>query len=531
MSAAMTAILNTQYDGTGFTSASSGMDNLQQKMSDTADAADNSSSKFDSFSRRIERPISFLAIQGLSQEMTDVGNKGETTSQMLEKGLHAAALAISFFNPEMGLLVVGALAAYEVFRKLNAQKTAEEFQKEADALVAEHKELENLVPLLIIKSDIQKGTKEALNQELEASKQSTEAFKKNYEAAENNVVIRGKMIDSLKEQIKTNLGLTDSQLQATISQSKWSDAIAGDELSQQKANTQLKELNELTKKQTQDQNFLTGSTKAYLELAKESNDTKTDEELMKKKHDLQMQAYVDNLNLSQATKQLKSDESLLAKNEAAILSTNDPKELAFFEEKEDWLKKLIKLESQQVDDLKSGSDSQMNILGNLKNAYTGTFKTIVSETQKGGKDMGQIMKDALSTMVKDFANAQAGQLEMLAIKDAFINPGLALAELAGATAIAAAGSALSGVIGGNSSAASSTPSISSPSTSSLSSSSSQSGVPGTNLTIMFQGNDPLSSSFFAQMLQKQNTFVQSNNGMIVSTHSVNHRGQVVQFGN
>ena len=108
MPAVMTTILNTQYNGQGFDSAQAGFKGLQQSMNDTQKASETTGASMDGLFRRIERPVLAMAAISIADQLTGMGDKGQSASMMIERGLHAVGAALMFVKPELGETVIGA---------------------------------------------------------------------------------------------------------------------------------------------------------------------------------------------------------------------------------------------------------------------------------------------------------------------------------------------------------------------------------------------------------------------------------------
>jgi hypothetical protein len=482
----LTAIYDTKYDGSGAEAAIRGQKEVSKSFQDTSDQAGRSGVNIEGMFKKLERPLSFLVFSQLSDQLTGIQAKGQTSGEVLSKIFHSVGMALTFVAPPLGIFTLGMVALWDIFEKYrnSGNKTADE--------------------IISMGNELQKGAEDAAK--------AADAMEKKYGADDREVQSLRKLSEENKKQHDDMV--THYEMLAKIADEEV--------LYAQHTDTMGKEVDGLHYKTDELSKALAHQAEVRKELIalenqgaeKKETPDKTDETIMAKKHELQMQAYVDNLKLSDATKQLKADESLLAMNEAAILSTNDPKELQFFEEKEEWLKKLIGLENEHVTTLQAGAASQITTLENLKNAFTGSFSSIVNSVAQGGKSMVQIMKSTLSTMVTDFTNAEAGQLVMDAGKNAFLNPGLALAELAEATAISAAGAALSSSIGGQSAASSSPAAASVPT---ISNNSSTTQTNNTSLNVNIMGAQVIDPSTSALILKGLNGIVQTNGFQIGAT--------------
>ena len=114
--------IQTQYQPGGMDEATKGV----KKFGDTVEDAGNRSSKsMEGLFKRLERPIGMIAFSGLADQLTQMGTKGESTGMMVERGLHAAGIALLYFNPLVGMAVIAGTALSEVFNKVEGAATAE----------------------------------------------------------------------------------------------------------------------------------------------------------------------------------------------------------------------------------------------------------------------------------------------------------------------------------------------------------------------------------------------------------------------
>ena len=492
-----------------------GIDDIKSGLADVTEATskasqtmgsnfDMSSSKFDSFSKRIERPIAAIAFSGVAEQLSDIGSKGESTGVMIEHALHAAGSAITFFNAPLGLAVIGGTALFEVFEKMNAAKTSEEFGKEADALEKENKSAKELIPVLLLKSDISKQAKQDLIEELKASDESVESFKRRYEFIESETKFRNdNYIPALKKTIEA---LTDQNAVAGDGQTKAQVTLANlDQTSQRYISLKnaLSQLSDATKKQTEDQNFLTGSEKAYIDLQKQKTDSKADEDVIKKQTDLSLQYLVATSDLITAKKGLATWEQKEADIERQIIASTDIIRTKDLEKQLDNAKTIEQLYNQQVQDLGGLKQKQDDILSSMTGAWVTYAQSIGTAIGQGSQSANSVFRQLMSDQLKILGDGLIKQLTAKATAAGAdpLTAGIALAEIAAISAI----EAITGSSGGSSSTSSSTAS-SQPINSQT-----------TNVMVNLQGASLSDASAIAVIMKGITKQVVQNNGQVVTT--------------
>jgi len=497
LSTSMTAVFQTEYDGAGVDEAVAGQRKIQKSLETTGESAEASGLKMESLFRRLERPIGAIAFMGLSQQIADVGTKGQTSAQMLERGFHAAGSALMFFNPELGIAVIAAGALFEVFEKINHQKTADELEKGSEAARQFSDASREAADYLEKQSIITKEQADRLR--------DTSVMKKQ-EADDLRAALVKQETDNAKELADAQKIVDAQKDEAWFVQGKWANQA---------------KVNDLKKKELEIQEALTSLGKNSAQDAS----AKTDQ----LKLDLMTKQWLAEKNLDEATKELKTDESLLAANEAAIISETDAKRLASFEDQEEQIKKRIQLENEYINSLQDGQKKETSAMDDLKESVANQLGQLATVYSKSGKDISKIEKDMLSGMITDFANAEAGKLQLAGMADIFINPALGLAELAGAAAITALSSQIAGAIGGSSGGASTPAAVASSSISAPGGGGSGAGPgQGGNTYIYLQGNNVIDPSTVSLILKGLNQ-LQQNNGWSLGSNYIN--GQAVAPGN
>jgi hypothetical protein len=497
----MTTVFETQYDGSGVSAAVDGQEEYQASIKETGNVSQMTQGKLESMFKRLERPLGFLVFSDLSNQIMDAGGKGATATQVLEKGLHAVGMALTFINPPLGIFTLGMVALWDIFEKVrkSGELTSDEIIKMSDDLVKQAGEATKAADALEKKSGADDTTVKALR-ELAASNE--------------------KQHDQMLQH-------ADDMVKQAVLEVKYAEHMVDTEEYMDDYQQMVDRLTAAKKHQAD-----VTATLIALENQSEKGKPEDDTAIMAKKHDLQMQAYVDKMSLAQATKELDADQKLLAMNEAAILSTNNPAELKFFEEKEDWLKKLIQLENQHQASLEADAKDNLTTMDDLKTSVTNNLGALTQAYGKSGKGIEQATKEMAASVITDFANMEAGKLTLAAAADIFINPALAVAELAGATAINALGSTIAGAFGGNSGGSSApvaaSSSISAPGGGVGAGGSGSGPGQGGNLFVTVQGAsviDPSTASLIAKSLNN----IQQSNGWTLGATFIN--GTQVAPGN
>ncbi len=480
----MTVAFQTQYDGEGTTQFTSGMDDAKAQIEQVGQAGQTAGVNMEGLFRRMERPLSALVFSGVASDLENMSAKGMSATMKLEQGLHAIGMALAFINPLWGALFLAAGEVFNLYEKFTHVQTVDELDKETKSILDQVSKLKDLKDMVAKNGDAKK-------EELALLQMTTEASKEDIQ----------KKLEAVNAQLKMNETINAGALAENTNVMTF---LKG---SHDVTDAQQKEIDLLEKKKIL-QDALTTAT---------NGPTNDNTAVLQKRHDMMMQSIVDSHNLDETTKQLAHTDEFLDQTRKKILETTDPKALKSLEDQYDIITKLRQIEQQHLTDLKNSETQQVTILDNLKTAYTNAMGNIVQSLQNGGKSMDQITKDTLSTMVTDFGNAEAGMLLADAQKNAFINPGLSLLELAGAAAITAGTAALSSSIGGNSSATS-TPPAAVGSASSNTSAASSSGAQTTqaNLTININGG-MIDKPTVAYILQQANELVQQNGYPLVAT--------------
>jgi hypothetical protein len=166
----------SRFDNSGATQAVQGNQNVGKSISDLGNQAANSQIKMDGLFRRMERPLSALVFSGMADDIVNLGQKGESATVMLEKGFHAVGMALTDINPMWGAEALGAGALFDIFEKMNHQKTAEEIQKQTGDLEKLTKSYSDAADVLLKHGVITKTESDQLKGFAEANKQATDAI-------------------------------------------------------------------------------------------------------------------------------------------------------------------------------------------------------------------------------------------------------------------------------------------------------------------------------------------------------------------
>jgi hypothetical protein len=488
----MTAVLNTQYDGSGFVSASKGLSNLNKDMADASEAANTTGINFEGMFKRLERPLGFLVFGQLSQQLTDIQAKGQTTTMVLEKIFSSVGMSLMFVSPPLGIFTLGMTALWDIFEKV--RKSGE---LTSDELIKQGEDLQKGAEAAANAADILEKKTGANDLEVQSLRKLSEASQKQHD----DMVAHAEVLARIADQEVIYAQHTDSM---------------GKEVDGLHYKT-----DELTK-------ALENQKKAQLELIALENQTgkkaKTDPKEDQMLTELRTKAWLATKNLSEATKELKTDESLQAANEAAILSADTDAERANFEKHEEDIKKRIALENEYIASLQDGKEKETSAQDDLKSATANQLGQLATVYSKSGKDIGEIEKEMLSSMITDFANTEAGKLSLAGMADIFINPALGAAELAGAAAITALGSSLAGALGGGGGGGATTPAgvtAAAPSTGSIQPPGGSGNGPGQggNLYVTFAA--PVVDPGTAGLILKSLNQIQQNNGWTLGSTFVN----------
>lgn len=433
----------SRFDNSGAQQAVKGNQDVAKSLGDLGNQAGASGIKMDSLIRRMERPLGALVFSGMADDLMNMGQKGESTTMMLERGLHAVGMGLMYINPMWGIAALGAGALFDIFEKINHVKTADEIIKESKAIQSQGEAAKNAAENLkgFVSPDVLRNLEKlsSLNQsEYETTLKTTGALQKklqpvvdDYNAVKKKLDL-GASLTSLNDKERESLSIGEAQNKKNL------DAI--------------KILSELGATYTVGKD----AANAFLEEQKREE------------------------------KEFYSDLHEALDKEQKL--------------RDEYNRKRLEAEKKTGEEIMMGAES--------------FWKDFVTGNEKN------LDKDLVN-----WIDSYATKLYAAAAADVFIDPEKAAGEFAGATALFALGT----TFGGGGGAPSSTSGAGS--TAVNNSGGTGTTVPGTNLTFIFQGGDPLSNSFMAQFLTRQNTFVQNSNGMVIATHAVMSNGQTVQIGN
>jgi hypothetical protein len=469
-------------DESGIQKITAGLKTVESQSQVTGNAMATSFSKasvnFDGLARRVERPLAAVAYSGVANDLVDMGKKGENAMVMMEHGLHSVGNAMMFFNPLLGLAVIAGVALFEVFQKMaNMNKAnAEEIKNQANALDNEKKALDDALPYLIqhglatkedadAVKDLSKATQASINKIIDAAKARLEAARAAVKEAEAYQVLNH---------------YTKEDISVKYVQKKAADEYAA----------ALKSL--------------TGLTEHFVKI-KPPPPPDFNDSVYAKKHELQLQTYVDAMKLGEAEKQLAADQKLVADIENAILETTDRKELEMWNEKLTAMQKITDAEAKRVGDLKQKATQEGVVLKNMEAAWFTYAQNIGDALGKGKLNAKQMAEDMMKDQLKILGDGLIKQLTAKAtanMADPF-TVGIALAEIAAISAV----ESILGVSGGGE-ASSSSSAASSPTQPQQ----------VTNVNVMFQGgslSDPGAIAVIMKGITKQ---VSQNNGQVIVTN-------------
>lgn len=478
----------TDYDGEGATQFKSGMQDASDQITALGEKGQIAGVNMEGLFRRLERPLSALVFSGVADEITTMGQKGESGTMMVEHGLHAIGMALTFINPLWGALFLAAGEVFNLFEKFGHQKTAEEIQKQFSDTEALKKSLSESADVLLKHGQITKQDADEIKNLAGASEQE---------------------LKSLQEHTKKLVEDEAAQLKATKAR------VDGNPFLKDTARG-LEEIKEAQDRYNAALQASTGLTEHFKAIDDAKNQTvKDNEPVLQKQLDLQLQDKIDKTSLAEVTKILKDNEEVLDDTRKKILATTDVAELEMLEKKMEHAQELINLEKQHRDELQATADAENESIKSMVQSVDGDLNKLVDSWASGQKSLSDASKEAAAAIVNDFTNMEAGTLEMDAMKNIFINPGLAAAEFAGALAIRAAGSALASTFGGSTTSSSAAPSPSSTTPGPVSSSSGGN-QNQSSLTININGG-MIDKATVAYIMQSANDLVQQNGMTVVAT--------------
>lgn len=482
----MTVAFNTQYDGEGATQFQTGMKEVGAQIDQIGEKSAAAGINLEGLTRRLERPLSALVFSGVADSLVGLGDKGMSATQQVEKGLHAVGLAISFINPLWGALFLAAAEVFNLYEKFTHVKTAEEIDKESKSIMDQISNMKEFSEVLKKGHDIRKDDLLLITDSIEAKKRQLEVDLQTVNIQiEKNKQAELDLINNRESQ-RSNFLALDLQTRINEKHEKEIDLLKQRQILESALNT-------ITKGPDQDNTAI-----------------------FQKKHDMKIQARVDNEDLARVTHELDVSQKFLDDTEEKILHTTDPKKLKMYEDQYDKIVKLETIQKQHQSTLETAAAQETSTLGNLGDAVKAHVTEISTVWAAGAKSLMDTTKAMAAAIVNDFANMEAGTLEMDATKNLFINPGLAIAEIAGAAAIRATGSALAGTFGGSSSSApSSSPSAYTPGNTA----SPNAGVQGnqSQLTVNINGG-MIDKPTVSYIMQLANQLVQQNGFPLVATH-------------
>jgi hypothetical protein len=426
----------------------------------------------DSMMRRMERPIMGMAFSGLAVQLTDIGSKGESSTRMLEQGFHAAGMALMYINPALGMMAVGILAIYDATNKYLEAKPAEEFKKQAEAVLEHATATKTAYEALKNMSGITKGALEDAKEQAAAAQKAADALINQAKAGANTYPILKELAEQVAKTKAEEVGLTAETSKGTIALKALGDLIRLNIPGVVQIGKAWFDTKNALKQATEAQNELLGVTQVVQPA------------------------------IVASTKMSDDAQKSYAKDMFQIYEIDIPEAM----------KKAREAAEKEQEKMAKTADKYSKLIADNWKMQDGK---LIYSTQ----ELSKKVVEATSEMI-------AQQLLMMAIRDmASGNFGLGAAEMAAATVVETLGNAAGTALGAETPTASSSSGINGGTTPS-----GPGAGAGTNLTIVLQGGNPLSRAFWSSFLNEQNSYVQSANGQVVATHIVTQSGQVVAAG-
>ena len=471
MSTNLTTIYQTQYDGSSMEKAVAGVKQSTDAVNNLGKQTVATGINLDTMMRRMERPIMGMAFSGLAIQLTDIGSKGESSTRMLEQGFHAAGMALMYVNPALGMMAVGILAIYDATKKYLEAKPADEFKKQAEAVLEHAKATETAYESLKKMSGVTKAALAEAKEQAEVAKKASDALLGQAKAAANTYPVLKQLAEQVAKTEDEQLGLTAETKISGMAWVAFKDIITWNIPKIAEIGKAWFDTRYAFKQATEAQNELLGVTQVVQPA------------------------------IVASTKMSDDAQKSYAKDMFQIYEVDIPEAM----------KKARETAEKEQEKMAKTADKYSKLIADNWKIQDGK---LVYSTQ----ELSKKVVEATSEMISQ-------QLMMMAIRDmASGNFGLGAAEMAAATVVETLGNAAGTALGAETPTASSSSGMNGGSTNQTSAAGS------TNLTIVLQGGNPLSRAFWSSFLNDQNNYVQSANGQVIATHIVTQSGQVVQAG-
>ena len=499
--------VTTGYQGSGMKAATQDMKNYGDQINKTANEA---GTNFEGLFKRIERPLGVIAFSGIANELTNMGQKGENATVMLEHGLHAAGSALMFFNPLLGIGVIAATALFEAFHKDTQAGTelGDAIAKEAEEADKSTKSNKDYADSLLRQGLITK--QQAKDIDLLTAQQ------------------RGKTDNDLAQLLVTKniaeaqLRLSKTGVAVGLSQKQIAEVMEGGLNVQKKYDDALMAYTtgygpQAVKTEQEQTSALEKKYKALI-MTLDANSKVIEQTKLKQQFG--------NIDLQLTNKIIQME------NETVQLTQKLARTKSIVEQKQ--LQTHIEYNNKEVQSDKQLLNQKKTLYSQMAqeiNQYTSAFASAWSVSN--GKVLFNSGKFA-SEMIGKFAKMYATVLAMEAAKDIGVgNYGGAAVAIAESAIVESLGSIAGGLLsgGGSSSAPSSGGSNSTLTGNSGGSTNSQGNGSGTgiNATFIVQGGS-VSPNMMQEFASNLNDWVQSKNGQVIATHYVSNGGTVTALG-
>ncbi|MDE2102278.1 MAG: hypothetical protein KGL39_33845 [Patescibacteria group bacterium] len=472
----------TEADTSALDNMKSGIGDLEDKTKSLSTTFGSTGINVESLTRRLERPIAMIGISMLSEQLSGMGQTGQSATLMIERGLHAVAIALSAVNPIAGAISVTVLALGETFENM-AVKSKDAIEATIKSLRDESDQVDEGAKLLLKKHKISQEQYDDLMKivsEKNAEREKTEA----------SALAEGKHIKAITGAIAAHKGLIQIISQALPLQGLFGQVLTSNWFLQMQNNR----ANEAAIGTVKDLNG---------QINKGNDEANKNEAILKKRHEIASQMEVDNMNLTDSLEFQKKTDEELEKVEMRLYQTHNPKILEGLEKRIEVLKQLKAEMDKHVSDLKSTEQSNDDLLQNMSDAWTGYAENIGQALGSGKESAKQVMTQMMQDQIKILGNGLIKQLSAKATASMAdpVTMAIGLAEIAAISTI----EAITGASGGGAPAAAPA---------------AQSNTPSqmTMVNVNFQGGNLSDPGAIAIIMKGINKQVVQNNGQIVVTN-------------
>ncbi len=478
--------IGSHYEGSGVQQATQGVDKLDNSLNKVEGSSDRLITK-------LERPIGRIAYGGLAESALSAASanaKLDGVTGTLHQTFHVLGSALLFVNPELGFLALGAAAIITIFAKLSNSviDSAENIQKNVELQRKLKEEYKESSEVLLKHGVINKQQAAILRESSAEAQKEIEKVKEQTKVRAEYLSVQIEILKKAKESSRDDVERSTIQVSLNERQQEF-NAIA-------KATSGL--LQDVKKDDQDRAKSIEHHYKALGELAQVQAKVINQE---KERRDF---AGIDKKTLDDMVS-AESEITLLTEKLNNTKSESDRIEL---QAHIDYLNRRVSAD-------RSILSSEKSVLDERAKIFSKYDQLIADEWLKSNHNMQKVAEAIGASIIKDAANVFATKLEIAAAADIFLNPGLAIAELAGAAAIRTIGGGISSDLTG------ALTDTGSPST--VSSGLSQGGnlasgtVPNQmNLNVTISGGipDPHSIQYIMRAINEQ---VQQFNGVVVAS--------------